>query len=215
MLKIYYANISLLDDEQVFQKVFEKVNIQRREKVLRCKQKKDQIRSLLTGYLLRIALEKEGMDYENTSISILENGKPVLSGNDDLHFSLSHAGEYAVCVISNHRIGVDIETKIKSLFLEGKEGKLQAVAQKILTEKEWKQFNSVKQEEKIKFFLKTWTRKESYSKADGRGLGLGLDQVETDSKAFFSKWLDEDTVLSIYVEDKMFSDLQIEKIAFL
>ena len=96
MLKLYYANIGLLNDEQVFQSVLEKVNVQRREKVLRCKQKKDQIRSLLAGYLLRIALEKEGMDYEKTSISILENGKPVISGNLDLHFSLSHAGDYAV-----------------------------------------------------------------------------------------------------------------------
>lgn len=212
MLKLYYANIGLLNDEQVFQSVLEKVNVQRREKVLRCKQKKDQIRSLLAGYLLRIALEKEGMDYEKTSISILENGKPVISGNLDLHFSLSHAGDYAVCVISNYRIGVDIETRTKSIFLESNEEQLQAVAKKILSFKEWKQFEVEKKENKIELFLQFWTRKESYSKADGRGLGLGIDKVETDSEKFFSKWIDEDTMLSIYVEDEKISDLQTEEI---
>jgi len=212
MLKLYYANIGLLNDEQVFQSVLEKVNVQRREKVLRCKQKKDQIRSLLAGYLLRIALEKEGMDYEKTSISILENGKPVISGNLDLHFSLSHAGDYAVCVISNYRIGVDIETRTKSIFLESNEEQLQAVAKKILSFKEWKQYEVEKKENKIELFLQFWTRKESYSKADGRGLGLGIDKVETDSEKFFSKWIDEDTMLSIYVEDEKISDLQTEEI---
>ena len=212
MLKIYYANISLLDDEQVFQKVFEKVNIQRRVKVLQCKHKKEQMRSLMAGYLLRVALEKEGAEYDNTTISILENGKPVISGNTDLYFSLSHAGEYAACIISDHVVGVDIETKAKSLFQEGKEGRLTAVTQKIMTKREREQFRNVENEKSIELFLKVWTRKESYSKADGRGIGLGLDQVETETEQFFSKWLDDDSMISIYIKDKNFSDLQTEEI---
>ena len=215
MLKLYYANISLLDDEQVFQAVLEKVNIQRREKVLRCKHKQDQMRSLLAGYLLRLALEKEGIDYSDTTISILESGKPVIVDNSNLFFSLSHAGDYAACLISNHNIGVDIETKTKSLFMDGKEEKLQAVVEKILTPKERIEFSAKNQEEKVEYFLRTWTRKECYSKADGRGLSIGLEQIETESESFFSKWLDESTMISVFVENNNFSDLQIEEIACL
>lgn len=212
MLKLYYANIGLLDDEQVFQRIFEKVNIQRREKILRCKQEKDKQRSLLVGYLLRKALEQEDIDYETSSISTLKNGKPVMIENSDLYFSLSHAGDYAACIISNYCVGVDIETKTKQLFLEEKRDRLDIVAQKILTKREWELYNLTQKEEKIELFLQFWTRKESYSKADGRGLGIDLSQIETDAYAFFSKWLNKDTMLSIYVEDGNFSDLQIEEI---
>ena len=212
MLKLYYANIGLLEDEQVFQHVLEKVSIQRRKKVLRCMQEKDKRRSLLAGYLLRIALEREGLVYEGLSFSQAEKGKPVILELPQLFFSLTHAGVYAACVISNQPVGVDIETKDKSLFYDEKTSQLVSVAKKVLTQEEWQRFERADNQTKMELFLRFWTRKESYSKADGRGLGLELNQIDTDKDTFYSKWLDENALLSVYTEKGTVAELQIEEI---
>ncbi len=212
MLKVYYANIGLIKDESIFQELFEKVNIQRREKVLRCKHEKDKLRSLMTGYLLYMAVEKEGLLYDKLEFATEANGKPFLKSYPDVSFSLSHAGEYAVCLISNRSVGIDIETKNKPIFKEVKAEKIETLARKIFSEVEWKQFKNVTKEQEVELFLQIWTRKESYSKADGKGIRMELSTIQTDTKEYFSKWLDEDTCLSIYVEDGSFSDLQIEKV---
>lgn len=210
MLKLYYANIEQLHDENLFLALFEKVNTQRREKILRCKNENDKHRSLLAGYLLRIATECEGMKYEDMLFSMEEAGKPFIQNVPFIHYSLSHAGSYAVCLISDRSVGVDIETKTKKVFEH--EEQMENIAKKILSEKENETFVNCMNTKKAELFLQFWTRKESYSKADGRGLGIGLNQVNTESDRFFSKWLDTDTYLSIYVEDGNFTDLQIEEV---
>ena len=212
MLKLYYANIGLLEDEQVFQHVLEKVSIQRREKVLRCMHKKDKKRSLLAGYLLRIALEREGIVYEDLSFSQSDNGKPVILELPQIMISLTHAGSYAACVISSHAVGVDIETKEKTLFDKEKECQLISVAKKVLTQEEWQMFECADKTAQTELFLHFWTRKESYSKADGRGLGLKLNEIDTNQDAFYSKWLDETALLSMYTEIGTFANLQIEEL---
>lgn len=215
MLNLYYAKIDLINNEQVYAEILEKVNVQRREKVLRCKDEQDRLRSLLAGYLLRYALEHEGIDFKNISILIETGGKPVIKDMESLFFSISHAGEYAVCLIADRNVGVDIETKRRNIFADDKEEKLDAIARKILTKNEWESFLHKKGKEKEDSFLQFWTRKESYSKADGRGIGIGLEKVSTDSDAYLSKWLDENTMLSIFVENEKFSDLQIKEITSL
>ena len=212
MLKLYYASIHLIRDNQVFDALLEKVNIQRREKVLRCKQENDRRRSLLAGYLLRVALETEGMVYDDISFATEKNGKPVLNQVSNLYFSLSHAGDYAVCLISDYCVGVDIETKSRAVFTQDE--RMEAIARKILNNEEYKQFLEGPKEEKDELFLQFWTRKECYSKADGRGLGIELNQIKTDGDGFYSKWLDDETFLSMYVEDGDYQDLQIEEIKY-
>jgi len=215
MLKLYYANIDLIQEESVFCELLEKVNIQRREKVLRCKHEKDKLRSLLAGYLLRTALEREGFVYDELEFLIDTNGKPALKSVPEVFFSLSHAGEYAVCLISDRNVGMDVETKTKPLFKEGKKDKIVAIAEKILSNQEWEQFTNAANEEATELFLQLWTRKECYSKADGKGLKIELNAIETNTDRFFSKWLDENSCLSIYVEDGNFLDLQIEEVTHL
>ena len=42
-------------------------------------------------------------------VSIAEGGKPYLVSEPGVHFSLSHSGDWAVCAIGDHPLGVDIE----------------------------------------------------------------------------------------------------------
>ena len=82
MLKIYYGHIQLVKDQRVFDKWFEKMNSQRKEKILRCQNDVDKQRSLLAGILLNFGLEKDRF------------AKQVF-------YSISHSGNYVICVLSN------------------------------------------------------------------------------------------------------------------
>ena len=116
MLKLYYADTRLIKDQQMFDVIFEKMHMQRREKILRCKNEEDKKCSLLVGYLLRIALEEAGYSYDELEFSQTEKGKPTLISAPEIFFSLSHSGTMAACVLADRQIGVDIENKCRLLL---------------------------------------------------------------------------------------------------
>ena len=214
MLKYYCANIGLLEDEAVFEKWFEKMNMQRKEKILRCKKDADKKRSLMAGILLKYALEKEGLCYETLEFSNTSDGKPVLVSDPEIHFSISHSNEYVGCLIGDSEIGLDIEYKYKSLFAEGKEYRLEHMAKKSLAPTEWERFSECTKQEKERLYLEYWTKKESYSKAIGKGLRMDFSQIDTETnpKEYWSVWTTDDYCVSIYKKDGCFEELLIEKL---
>ncbi len=210
MLKFYYANTELLNDKAVFDEYFVRMNIQRREKILRCKKEEDKKRSLLAGIILKYALEKEGMCYEKLEFS--KDGKPVLINYPEIHFSISHSNTYVGCVVSDVAVGLDIEYLYRSLFSEGKEYRLSHLAEKTLTEEEQKRFFSCSENERNKVYLEYWTKKESYSKADGKGLQMDFSKIDTEGENFWSVWTKDNYCISIYSENKEYKELFIEEI---
>ena len=58
--------------------------------------------------LLRWALRELDVDPKCYPLCRTEEGKPYLA-HTDLQISLSHSGQWAVCVISNSPVGVDVE----------------------------------------------------------------------------------------------------------
>ena len=195
MLKIYYGHIQLVKDQRVFDKWFEKMNSQRKEKILRCQNDVDKQRSLLAGILLNFGLEKDRF------------AKQVF-------YSISHSGNYVICVLSNRRVGIDIENKFRSVFSESKEEQLDKIAKKCLTMGEEIRFHSCDDEEKVDLLMKFWTRKESYSKAIGKGLAMDFSQIDTEEmdKLYWSDWLEEGYYCSLYVEDGIFEDMKLQEI---
>lgn len=195
MLKIYYGHIQLVKDQRVFDKWFEKMNSQRKEKILRCQNDVDKQRSLLAGILLNFGLEKDRF------------AKQVF-------YSISHSGNYVICVLSNRRVGIDIENKFRSVFSESKEEQLDKIAKKCLTMGEEIRFHSCDDEEKVDLLMKFWTRKESYSKAIGKGLAMDFSQIDTEEmdKLYWSDWLEEGYYCSLYVEDGVFEDMKLQEI---
>ena len=195
MLNVYYGNIRLLENPQVFDQWLKKMSNQRREKVLRCKCKEDKKRSLLAGILLYLGLE-------NTSYK-------------DTHFySISHSGDYVTCVVSDRAVGIDIENKFRSVFRKGKENQLDKIASKCLTMEEKLRFDALKEDKKKDLFLQLWTKKESYSKAIGLGLGIDFATIDTEKmeQLYWSDWLEEGYFCSLYVENGEFSDMKIQEI---
>lgn len=197
MITIYYATLTELEksnivsDKETLSCIVEKVNKQRRNKILRCKNEKDKLRSLVAGLLLRFGLEQEGIDYKKSEFIYGEHGKPMLlhykyrnedintqKGSQKVFFSLTHSDDYVACAISDETIGIDLEQTNRTLFSKEKEQQLLSMAKRICTQREYVYFLNLPKEKRIKAYVELWTRKESFAKADGRGLAIGLEQVE-------------------------------------
>ena len=198
MLKVYYGHIQLVRDPLVFDRWFEKMNRERQEKVLRCKQEFDKRRSLLAGVLLNYGLE------DNRSAK-------------QVFYSISHSGNYVICVLSDRRVGIDIENKFRSVFAEAKEEQLDRIAQRCLTMGEEIRFQSCESYEKAEMLMNYWTKKESYSKALGKGLAMDFSKIDTEEMEalFWSGWLEEGYFCSLYVENGNFNDMKIQEIVTL
>ena len=125
-------------------------------------------------------LTTEIQNYINNIVSTVfrecyEKGKPYVKGLP-VCFSISHSGDYAVCVVSDEEIGIDIE-KIRPIN--------KRVADKFATEKEKEYILS-----SSNGFFEIWTLKEAYFKCIGTGLGKDIKEVSfdiSDNNIAFSK----------------------------
>ena len=194
MVKLYYAKITNLYDEKCFEEKIKQVKEKRQVRIFEYCQKKDRCRSLAASLLLKMALEREGICYDEGCFAQKTGGKPYLLLQSGLFFSLAHAQEMAVCVIADQEVGVDVERKDR---LTGKkeEQKLK-IAKKMLTPEEWKLWK--KEEYRTETLISIWTKKESYVKMTGRGLTEKLMTIDTLSNAFYQQMLLDDMyILSV------------------
>ena len=194
MVKLYYAKITNLYDEKCFEEKIKQVKEKRQVRIFEYCQKKDRCRSLAASLLLKMALEREGICYDEVCFAQKTGGKPYLLLQSGLFFSLAHAQEMAVCVIADQEVGVDVERKDR---LTGKkeEQKLK-IAKKMLTPEEWKQWE--KEEYRTETLISIWTKKESYVKMTGRGLTEKLMTIDTLSNAIYQQMLLDDMyILSV------------------
>jgi 4'-phosphopantetheinyl transferase len=122
------------------------------------------LRIFLAGYL---GCDPKEVAFEHTGM-----GKPVLANRKGLFFNLSHSHGLGLIALSScAEVGVDIE-KIRhienSLFL----------AERFFSPWESQTLSRQNTGEMQSVFFQAWTRKEAFLKANGHGLGFGLDRVE-------------------------------------
>ena len=96
-------------------------------------------------------------------LSAQANGKPYLSDSPEVHFSLSHSSDWAVCAVSNHPVGADIQ-----LCDTGRRD----VARRFFHPDEVRYLDTLSPAKRKSAFFRLWALKESFVKADGRGLRL-------------------------------------------
>jgi len=121
------------------------------------------LRQTLADYL---KVEPAGLQFD-----IGEYGKPFLACGS-LHFNLSHTGDYLLIAVANFPdIGVDIE-KLKE------RSSLDAIAKRIFSEGELRQWRQLAPEQQLTGFYRLWTKKEAFVKAVGRGIALGMELCE-------------------------------------
>jgi 4'-phosphopantetheinyl transferase len=96
-------------------------------------------------------------------------GKPVVAGDEGLHFSLSHSNGVALCAVAWERaVGCDLEWRDDRLASP-------ETAERLFSLKERQSLRALRGEDWIEGFFNCWTRKEAYVKALGQGLSHPLD----------------------------------------
>lgn len=167
MIDTYYINVTQFENGTLFQEKLKRLSPYRQQKLARLKHEKDRLRSLGAGVALDHALAVYGLEEGSVMYETGEWGKPSLKNYPDIHFSLSHSGDYAICSIGNRPVGNDIE-RIKA-------GRLK-VADRFFTSEELKFVYAIpKEEEAVQRMFRIWTMKESFLKATGRGISLPLN----------------------------------------
>ena len=151
MALLYWMKTDPLREEAVWRRVLEGISPQRREKALALRRQEDRLRSLAAAVLLDTALRPWGRRERDMRYRFTGMGKPFFPELPDFHFSLSHAGEVAVCAVSDREIGADVERR-------------RPVSDTLL-----RRYFSEKERQTVEP-LWLWVRKESYGKLTGRGL---------------------------------------------
>jgi len=132
----------------------------------------DYLRSLYGETILRtIIAEKVEISPKTITISRPEGKKPFLPNYPDIHFSISHSGEWVVCAVSDTEIGIDIE-KI------GEKEVKSSLKSRVLTKNELGYLETLSNKQKTTIFYQYWTIKEAYSKCIGLGLGIDFRKIE-------------------------------------
>jgi 4'-phosphopantetheinyl transferase len=139
-----------------------------KEKIVKFRKWEDATASLIGKALLQEIFINVGFDtIRLADIKYTEFNKPFLEHG--LHFNIAHSGNYVVCGVSQSgEIGIDIE-QIKTMDMK--------YYLSILSPRELESLNSATRPEDV--FYNIWTKKEAIVKADGRGLGVPLNEIDT------------------------------------
>jgi 4'-phosphopantetheinyl transferase len=104
-------------------------------------------------------------------------GKPYLKDYPEIRFNLSHAKQVVALAMSKGEelyLGIDVEnTKSR--------GEVRDLAFNFFSNEECELLKSYPETEQNKIFFKLWTLKESYIKAIGKGLSIGLNSFSFSS----------------------------------
>ncbi len=172
MIRVYVCQIERIE-EKLFDQFLSFLSKERQEYILRFRHYEDRLRSLIGSLLQHMELAKQ-LQCEPLELKyqVNEFGKWELE-NNELYFNLSHAGQYAVCAISDRPVGIDIEQMVSRDF---------SIFQSVWTEREKKLFQVHNMED----FYDLWTAKESYVKWLGTGLATDLQtmSIELDGSVY-------------------------------
>jgi 4'-phosphopantetheinyl transferase len=144
-----------------------------RQRAARLHFQRDRDRFLASRGLLRHILAS----YLNSPPGVIHfgyapQGKPFLLDHPDLHFNLSHAADVLVLAVATGReLGVDVEQVFSETVMN-------EVSGPVLSHPERVAFRRLNPGERRDWFVRLWTRKEAYIKADGRGMSLGLERID-------------------------------------
>ena len=140
-------------------------------------------------------------------IEIAESKKPLLR-NGELHFSISHCGDYAAVIVSkNEQVGIDVELITP---------KIELVKDKFLTEYELKLSATIPDESNAmnyKVLTLFWSSKEAIYKWYGKGAlsfkrNIGMDELFfKNEEGFINAHFIKDKKIELKIEFKFFDKL--------
>ena len=181
---VFYIRNNIPIQDNTFEFLLQFVEGQKQERILQQRIKQNADNMLIGEILAKVAIKKTfGINIAKQNFAYSEYGKPYLSNYPDVHFNISHSGEYVVCAVNDKPIGVDIQ-KIGEYNPD--------VAKRVCNEKELKQIKDSL--DKASEFTKLWTQKEAVLKMHGIGIASGdikncLDNHNVQSQEINNYWL--------------------------
>lgn len=172
-IHFFYTQVDKIKSKALLDKYNSIINKKEKEKVSRYIFEKDQQNCLVTRALVRFLLSS-CTHLHPEEFKFIENkyGKPdLVPGLLDIpvKFNLSHSGGVTACALTlDNDIGLDIENCQRQIDLN--------IADRFFSASEANYLNQCSQKEKQNVFYDFWTLKESYIKARGEGLSIGLDK---------------------------------------
>ncbi len=131
-------------------------------------------RQRLTAWLLLVwGLEREYgiLGLREGEIRRGKQGKPYFFRWPEIYFNLSHCRSACACILSDREAGIDVEHRFPYK---------ESLARRVCHEKEWELMRQScsGEEEKACLLQALWSLKESYMKYDGRGLSIGMKNMD-------------------------------------
>ncbi len=167
MLKCLYFDFNSKCQDEEIQALYDSLIKDRRAVVDKLKNLSAKKKQIMTGAFLQYVLCKHlQLKPGDLVFSYSDYGKPGLK-MPGVHFNLSHSGDYAMIVLSDRPVGVDIE---------GRKMDITNVAKRFFCKEEYEDIMRGKNDKEVADrFLKYWTLKEAYVKYLGRGLSVPLN----------------------------------------
>ena len=142
------------------------ISAQRREQALRFRYELGQRLCVLAYRLLKQGLREAYDITENPIFEYNEHGKPSIAGHPEIFFNLSHCKNAAVCAISDHPVGIDVES-----IREYRE----SLVRYTMNDAEIREIESA--ENPASAFIRFWTMKEATMKLVGTGINNDMKNV--------------------------------------
>lgn len=167
-VRLWFQNQKLTSDQ--FDILVCATSERQRNRIQRFRDFKDARNSLIGDIIARQGIcEKTHLPNTSLSLTTNEYGKPMISGDVRVHFSISHTDGYVAVVVDEEPVGIDIE-KLNPVDL--------AVIGRFFTSNEQRYVKSHLPNLQLRAFYEVWTKKEAYLKWDGRGLSRPLDAFD-------------------------------------
>ena len=158
----FYANIKMLEHEEVFRHFFCSLSSERQQKIETIKAEGGKRSTLGAWALADYGLQQLfGLRERDVTIGYGAHGKPYVQNEPQIHFNLSHSGDYVLAAFAPVEIGCDIQ-KTGEAFRNDR------IAARFFTEAEQKALAQGMD------FYRIWARKESYIKCTGDGMACDL-----------------------------------------
>ena len=172
MLEIYAYDIRNLLIKNEYEIRLANASSCRREKINKCTLPQKALENLAAAAVIDEAVKQFDLREKQINYGFGKVGKPYIKNCDDIHFNISHSGDYAVCAISDCEVGIDIQ-KIEKPNLQ--------VAKRFFAKNEYEYIaNQPDEKSKSDAFYRIWTLKESFVKAIGVGTNLSFDSFGFD-----------------------------------
>ncbi len=157
-------------DNDIFNRLLRLVSDEKQSKIHKFYKYQDKANTLIADILSRVMICTK-LGITNNQICFYKNefGKPLLKGKENFHFNISHSEHWVACTVGSIPVGIDVEI-IKPVEIN--------IAKRFFSNKEYCDLMEKDEDNRLSYFYNIWTLKESYIKADGKGMSIPLNSFE-------------------------------------